>query len=197
MKKIKKYKLNFSQAKTNFLDKVNSVNTLSKKVCEIVDLNSGSFYTFFPETEKAPSAINLFRGSLTKPADRQFFYQFILNNLQKTDNRICIFDDFESKYQPGYEEELFKSHGKFLNEEIYYLFSKENASLEKIQTAFRYCDIMWHSLIIISTSKLDFLPDQTISENDCIKICEKADLILVTAYDAEGYIFWEKTPKNI
>ena len=50
---------------------------------------------------------------------------------------------------------------------------------------------IWHSLCIISENQLNSA--ETILTLEKIKaICMNAKIVIIGAYDGEGYIFWEK-----
>ncbi|MCH9634058.1 MAG: hypothetical protein S4CHLAM7_07960 [Chlamydiae bacterium] len=197
MTDIKKYSLEFNSTKNFVMNKIGDVNTLSKYICKLINFDIGHFYTFLPKTKDVSEAIDSLEGTRANLTPKKVFYSFVLDTLNKKTNKICVFDDFHGRYTSNYDEGLYLSHGRHLSDEIYYVFTKKNATFESIQKAFRYNDLIWHSLAVITSCIVEETADKTLSVNDCINICKNAEIILVTAFDAEGYIIWEKDPKNI
>lgn len=194
MSDFKQYFLDYEKSYQYFQETISDVNILSKSIFEYLDFRSGHFFTFLSSDSNIEKHINNFKFGSIKPPVRDYIYSFVLNNVRTLD-KICIVDDFQQNYSSEYKEDLFLSHGKVFDNEIYYLFTKDNISLETVQTAFRYSNIDWHSLAIIFQTKLEKSENTTLSKSDCVNICKNAEIILVTAFDAEGYIIWEKTPK--
>lgn len=108
-------------------------------------------------------------------------------------NYCLIFDDVleDCKSLSGYS--LFEKNGVSYKNEAYYLINpKKHLSFNLIRECLRASDAEWHCLGILFQIDLDKFRTKTITSNMIHDICVKADLILTTAYDGEGYIFWER-----
>jgi hypothetical protein len=51
---------------------------------------------------------------------------------------------------------------------------------------------IWHSLCVVSKTSFLPAPDRGIQEGEIIHLAKCAELILIGAYDGEGYVFWQK-----
>ena len=93
---------------------------------------------------------------------------------------------------------FFDNYSVFYNEEVYSLLTKNNISKELILKCLRFSTSFWHSLCVFTPA--DFIKETKFLNLEKIKeICLTTELIMVGAYDAEGYLFWEKnlsTHKN-
>ena len=86
---------------------------------------------------------------------------------------------------------LFNAHGLLCGNEIYYLLEKNNISTELITECLRASNAFWHSLCVLTEANLDDRIAREISTEKIQEITLKAKLIIIGAYDGEGYIFWE------
>ena len=59
----------------------------------------------------------------------------------------------------------------------------------------RWSTSFWHSLCVFTTADFTGVT-QTLSLEKIKEICLKTELVMVAAYDGEGYVFWEKNLTN-
>ncbi len=191
--KIKKHVLDYNSAYNYFIEILDKVNVLSSCIVKNLDFSTGSFFTLLPDSLDFESHIHSFKCGYTESSLplKNHIRHFIFRIISANTHLACVFDDFLSNYHSNYKEDLFLSNGKFLNEEIYYYFTKNNISLQKIETALRYSDQIWHSLAVIYEAKVPII-NKKLMPRDCEDMCKNAVIMAVTAYDGQGYIFWKK-----
>ncbi|MBX9839321.1 MAG: hypothetical protein K2X69_13530 [Silvanigrellaceae bacterium] len=54
---------------------------------------------------------------------------------------------------------------------------------------------IWHSLCVLTTSNCEDFSFLSVSKEKIQEICLMTQMIIVGAYDGEGYVFWEKHEK--
>lgn len=187
---LKKFDLDHSPAYQYFFKCLNNVNELSTKIIEIVDFNNGKFFTFL---NNSISSNQIYKFKNWDVADKaKSKTSDMIYRLQKSYKNISvIFDNFNSDFPEISSESLFIENGFHYKKEVYYLLDNETISQEKIAKCFYFSDIIWHSLCVLSKVQLN-KKQRELSEEQIKEICEKAQLILVEAYDGESYIFWKR-----
>ena len=191
MIKLARYELTFDPTIAYLKEVLENANTLSSLLIKKINFKSGTFFTLLTEKTNSEN-IHKFRQGGIACNSRDQTRSFVLNKLQFNDNLTCVFDDVSDTYRPGCQDSLFLSHGYIFQNEIYYLITKNTASLELLEEAFYVSDALWHSLCVLCEIKI--INDKTLSLKNIEDICLNAQLIIVGAFDAEGYIFWEKSP---
>ena len=79
--------------------------------------------------------------------------------------------------------------------EIYFLLGKNKISEKIILECLRASNSFWHSLCVFTTADFtDVIKDLTLEKIK--EICLSTELVMVGAYDGEGYVFWEKNLTN-
>ena len=167
------------------------VNFLAKTLISSVNFDEGSCFTFLPEDADKKRITSFQFGGMAKGAHENT-RELIHQRLNIFKNSCFVFDDINSDYFPGYEGNLFLKYGYFLNKEIYYAICSKNSSEELISRVLFVSDAIWHSLGVLTEANLDEVVDKKFTPEKIEEICKKTTMIIMRAYDGEGYIFWEK-----
>lgn len=192
MIKLNHYELNSASAYTYFQYSLADTNALSSSLINLVNFKRGNFFTILPE-EVDLREIGKFKcGGIAKGV-RDQVSSFVIGQLLINSKLSCIFDDVTSTHRLGYNDPLFLSYGLTHEKEIYYLVTQKTASTQLINQCFYASNAIWHSLCVLSEINFTNNIEKKLSSKDIEYICLKAHLIIVGAYDGEGYIFWEKT----
>ena len=193
MRELKKYQLNFERTVDYFIASIKVNNALSKKVLESVQFEKGQFYGFFPNYVQKNRHYQFKYSLLSNCETRDYTLKFIFEQMKSHNENICIFDDTISNFEEGIEDPLFYKFGRFFKNEVYSVIDASNLSIEFVEKAYNYSDVLWHSLGVLSQSNITSKPGAQTSLKEIESICKNAKYIFVTAYDGEGCIFWEKT----
>jgi hypothetical protein len=76
-------------------------------------------------------------------------------------------------------------------DELYYKILSDKANPEIIKKCLVNSNAFWHSLCVLTDANLVDLSDTLTLEN-IREISFKVYLIIIGAYDGEGYVFWER-----
>ena len=124
------------------------------------------------------------------------YTQLILKEIVKEKEFSLIVDDVLRKVCDKYHMNLFDSHGLFYNDEVYYVLEKSNVSTDLILNCLKASTSFWHSLGVFTTADLTGRTSNELDLRKIEEICLNTELMMVGAYDGEGYIFWEKDLTN-
>ncbi len=215
MKKLYKHELNFDYALKYFEGELNEVNALSNSLLKIEELKNGKFFTLLPDNANLDKIHDFKIGGILPqlPIEKQIINgkislfswisdinkelaELILKKVNSSDNLICVFDDVSGNTPIDKNHPCFSdNYSVFYEDEVYYIIKENNISFNLICDCFRASTSFWHSLAIITKANINtfnkFLTKEIINE-----VCLKTELIMVGAYDGEGYVFWEKTQQN-
>jgi hypothetical protein len=217
MKELNKHLLKYELVREFFEDALIDANTLSNALLNAIDFRGGCFFTLLPENANLENLykfttygilpqnpmieylVNEQMSTYTEiPTVDEEIAEFILDAIRSNNAAYCIFDDVNAKAD---EEtiELSNSipsdlyfHSFFYKQEIYYLINKEEISQEIIAQGLKVSNAFWHSLCILTDATFVDLTNRSLSIEKLKEASEKTKMIIVGAYDGEGYIFWEK-----
>jgi hypothetical protein len=123
---------------------------------------------------------------------------FLFQEGKKSDSFVYIFDDVLGSPSESYlQEKNEKKYVIFHEKEVYYQVKCEKATIDYIIKYIERSNASWHSLCVLTKHRLPHSEEFTLDQIK--KACLNTQLIMVGAYDGEGYIFWEKlkwTPKT-
>ncbi len=192
MIKFNRHWLNHAQAFAYFQYTLADASTLSLLLLKNLNFEMGRFYTLLPD-DANPDQIHEFRlGGIAKGV-RDQVNAIVLNKISTNNRLSCVFDDINDTFKPEYEDALFSSCGLVYEKEIYHLITKKTSSIQNINSCFRISNAMWHSLCVLSEISLTKKADKSLSLKELERVCLNTELIIVGAYDGEGYVFWEKS----
>ena len=211
MKKLKKYELDFDITWKYIKNNIEGANTLCTELINILDFHTGFFFTLLPSNANF-QRINEFTDGIILPQNpnvefiinekkasyseiptlQEELCDFIFKTLNDNQKLSCIFDDV-LRSSDSSQLDFFNQRNLFFtyNEELYYKINKNNVNYNSILKCIEMSNAIWHSLCIISENQLNSA--ETILTLEKIKaICMNAKIVIIGAYDGEGYIFWEK-----
>ena len=185
------------------------VNILCSHILEIIDFQQGEFYTLLPSRSKLDQLYDFNRGGIVPQISKGVAYSntsqtsfskipsiddevatVLFNNINNM-GKCCIFDDvtrnFDSPIFKG-TENCFRMNYR---NQLYYYLDQDNMSVELISQCLKASNAIWHMLGIIS--RFQYEGNHEIKEDAIQAICSNISMILISAYDGEGYIFWERT----
>jgi len=210
VRKIKNYPLEMEKTLPRFVDHINSGKSFSEKVCEKIDFAQGFFFTTLPEGMSLEKLFGFEYGIISMAAYDDETYmiegqselvqatramimdrkcsEFVASFLSKSPQNWAVVDDynFDLEYPCAKLKNVkISSYGL----DGYYFLNRDN-SLEEVRLTILTGDYMWHSLAILTQLKGEIpsiLTDSIIDE-----ICENVKFVITSAYDGEGYIFWQR-----
>lgn len=191
MTKLNVCELDFEKALTYFQENLLDTDTLSTQLIKLVNFESGRFFTFYSKNADHKKIYEFQHGGIVGSVRQQI--KSLLLEIVKLNNRLCcIFDNAASSIQLVSEDPLFMSCGCTCDNEVYYKLTNKTGSIDLINRCFFASETGWHSLCVLSETNLDDKIEKKITLKDIESICLNAKLIVLGAYDGEGYIFWEK-----
>lgn len=191
MKVLDRYTLNSPEVLAFLQDNLEGTNLLSSSICKSVTFDDGVFYTFLPQGITDEQLYGFKWGGLGGNV-REKIVDMLFEELQNHSNLICIFDDVDGRYHPLYKEKSFLETGVHFEEEIYYLINKKNSSKPILLDCLRTSNAFWHSLCMVSNVKYARRKDRSITESEIAAFAKGAQMIILGAYDGEGYVCWER-----
>jgi len=215
IRNLKRYELESNRALTHVNYSLENVNALSKELLKLIDFKTGCFFTLLLDNSSLERLYEFETGLiLPQNPDMQYMLaessstysiiptmhneiaNFIFKKMQNNNRLICIFDDILSSPSEFYlKERTEKEYTVFCSEEVYYQIKNKQSNTEIIAKYIERSNANWHSLCILTTQ--GFTNDKEMSLKQIEKTCLCTQLIMIAAYDGEGYIFWEKYPGPI
>ena len=188
MKKLHRYELNFEIAFDYIKNKLTGVNELSSQFLKSLNINHGEFYVLLPKDADIKRIYEFDGGYITSFIDKEICHH-VFNKI-KNKQYTSIFDDVTVNTSDKYTDDFSVNHSFFYKNEVYYVIKNGMISEDIFLKCMNASNGIWHSLCIVT--EIDFC--ETI-ENNLKKICDHPQLAMISAYDAEGYIFWERNTK--
>ncbi len=214
MRILNKYVLEFDKAFAYLNDQLNGGNSLSKELLNNLNFENGYFFTLLPENANFEE-LYMFEGGWILPQNpileqvsksgKKSTYtwiptldeeikRYIFEKLQLNKNYLAIFEDVV-RYPEDYHQEFVLEFGlRYLNE-FYYQLNISNASEELIGSAIHHINAQWHLLFILTEIKGENKIRKEISLDNIKEFSQNTRLLILGAYDGEGYFFWE--PNNL
>jgi hypothetical protein len=210
-KQLYKYVLDYDRVWEFWESRMKDVNLLSSELLKCVDFKKGEFFTLLPSDAHIERIHKVSEGYILPqnpcvpcgegskwlysetPTLHLELAMFLLKKLR--DNKFCLFDDVSGTLERERGGELYQFCGLCHQKEIYYLITREQASLEVIKNCLRASNEIWHSLCVIAPHCV--CPQgKELTPEDTQKICSNIEMAITLAYDGEGYLYWEKTDRN-
>lgn len=191
MKSLLRYELDFDLTLNYVQDNLSSAKTLSEQLIKLVDFKEGCFFALIrPEIDK--KRIHEFSYSLSMSSIQDELIDFIYNKLNKNQKLTALFEDILLTTKSAYLE-LFEECGLQYNDEIIYSVNKNNVSHSLISRCLFNCNAIWHSLCILTNINTEKKESKILTLDMINNACLSIQLVIIGAYDGEGYIFWEKS----
>ncbi|MFI0436150.1 MAG: hypothetical protein ACH350_10605 [Parachlamydiaceae bacterium] len=211
---LDKYELNYENALEYVKNDLDDVNVLSKELLKLLNFKNGYFFTMLPSRAKFKEIYNFKVGGILPQNPIKEYYVdgiksnysvknsinnelsfLILNEMKKNFDLSFVVDKVTGTANNVYYYTFSDCNPLFYNEEVYFLLNKVNASAEVICKCLQASTSFWHSLSIFTMADLVNVK-KTFTLEQIKEICVKTELIMVGAYDGEGYVFWEKNKAN-
>lgn len=211
MKKLKRYNLEIKESLKYVHKCLAGVSVFSDSADKLIDFNDGIFFTLLPVNIDLKKLYDFGSGGILEQniieeifvLDKKMKGQQIPNiqaeigelicNLISSSNKLsCLIDDYNSQPDDLRDDELFRVFGIYFANEVYYRFGRTSDSVECIEKSLERSNTFWHSLCMISSADLSDVQEQIITLDIIHEICRKAEMVMVGAYDGEGYVIWEK-----
>lgn len=216
MKQLTRYPLDYDITYDYVQDSFIDANKLSSELLKATDFKKGYFFTLLPEGSNIDRLYE-FKDGIILPQNPTIEYKnssgrtssytlipmirnelsvLIHNKIISQNNLRCILDDvtrnLNDYFKKDPRDDTIQPTISFYGKEIYYVLEKNNISLELILICLKSSNAFWHSLCVLTNA--DITPSQTeeLSLKNFIDICQQTELVIVGAYDGEGYVFWEK-----
>lgn len=205
-----KYNLDYNLTWKYVKDSLDEANILSKAILDLLNFKNGNFFTLLPFGANTTRISNFEEGLILPqnpekkylvnehtttysviPTIKNEISTFILSKIQSKKNLSCIFDDILRSPEDKNYNGLFDKFGVTCEEEVYYFLSKNIISKDLIVECLRASNAFWHSLGVLTDVNLDNKIFRRISIKELQEIGSKAKMLIIGAYDGEGYVFWE------
>jgi hypothetical protein len=214
MKQLIKHKLKFDSAWEYVRENLDNVNALSSELLNLLDFKNGYFFTLLPDEANLTEIYHFKCGGilLQYPEEEHVVNGYkstyswipdidkelsplILKEIKSKYELSCLIDDVSASPKDKYYTLYSDNFSFFYGDEVYYLLKKNNVSVELLLKCLRASTSFWHSLCVFTTADFNGVTE-TLSLEKIKEVCLKTQLVMVGAYDGEGYLFWEKNITN-
>jgi hypothetical protein len=214
MKQLNKHKLDFDLVWEYVQDDLDKTNALSSELLNSLAFKDGYFFTLLPDDANLKNIYD-FKGGLVLPQypeeehivnDHRSTYSWvpdiedemshlILKEIKSKDDLSCIFDNVSGTASDIYYIHFSDAHPLFYEKEVYFLLEQNNLSIELVLKCLKASFSFWHSLCVFTTADFTNV-SKNLSLEKINEICLTIELVMIGAYDGEGYVFWEKKLTN-
>jgi hypothetical protein len=184
MKPLQRYPLLFLPTINYVRQSLKGANSLSDHLLKLVDFEKGRFYTLLFKDSQIDS-LHDFKTGIISRAIYLEVAKYVYDKLPPSAS--CIIDDVIRNPSDPFVQSV-DLNTRFYENEIYYLIDKTH-TVDEIVNCLRDTNAIWHALCLITDYKN--IPS-IVTEEIFKEICSEIRMILVAAYDGEGYIFWER-----
>lgn len=216
MRKLYRHELDFERTMEFVKDNLTEVNTLSSELLNLVDFKSGAFFTLLTSGSNL-ERLHEFKGGVILPqnalivternGDNSFSREvptiknelsdFILKKLNSNPKLSCVFDDVTSYPDDLFLKPFYEKKSIYLHEnKVIYVIKKNNNSHDFILKCIWNSFSSWHSVGVLTEADCFKTDSNILSLKDIQAICNQATMILVSAYDGEAYVLWEKASQE-
>ena len=215
---LKKYMLDNEPALQYFQNILEGGNILSEKLLKDNDFDKGIFYTFLPDDAVVDYLYRFKYGGIipaipcgnekcytsdglefipkqvftTTSETCDFIEKYIQKKMKKKCYLSCVFEEvIQTPSDPHVG--LYNTHGVLFEDKIYYLIKPKQTTFDIILESIEESDAMYHLLGILTETNTDnFSQGNKLSIENIEQFVLDTKMIIVGAYDGEGYLFWEK-----
>lgn len=201
MRQLIDHPLDAALSKAYLKEQLNEINTLCSHLLKEINWEEGRFFTQLPEKANL-SHINQFERGGILPQNRERGKKGSYRLIPAIEGQIAryLFDQIHERQLSAIFDDVTrrptdKNHPELLDlsatyeDELYYLLQKERATREIIEKCLEKSNAFWHSLCLLTKSRQE---SQTFTLQIINDLCHHAQIVMIGAYDGEGYIFWEK-----
>ncbi len=208
---MKKYDLDFEKTMDYFNSIMEGGNTLSLELKRNLCFENGQFFTLLPEDANFEDLYDFWGGWILpqNPTFDQFdklgkksgsytliptldmeISNFICEKMLLHPNYVCLFEDVVRQLSDPHLE-FFHQYGFLYLEEIYFLLNKDNVTSELIRSTINQSGVIWHTLFMLSFADNSKIIEKNITIDGIKEFCLNTRMLIIGAYDGEGYVFWE------
>lgn len=206
-----KYILDFKKTLPYFIQHIKCGKTLSKKTIEKTTFQKGDFFTILPDTAVLDQLYEFSSGGIIPPIPTNEVYHiesypngfrpnqvittvheltsFVFSYLAHSTNKIAVVEDYMAGPDSSHLD-VDNVQKLLFDKEVYYLMNSKT-KMENIYKVITTTQEIWHFLTVLSVNVEDL--SKNLIDGDFDKICNNANFIIISAYDGEGYIFWERS----
>ena len=211
MKQLNKHKLDFDLTIKYVKNNLENVNSLSSELLRSVEFKDGFFFTLLPNDANIKRIYEFESGIILSqnpekkyfisekqatysiiPSIREEISELIFKEMKSKCGLYCIFDDVIRSRKDKHHMDLFYECGLSYKDEVYYLLKKDGISVDTITRCLRTSNAFWHSLCVLTSIDFKYQNKCEIDLEVIRNTCLNSEIIILGAYDGEGYIFWEK-----
>ena len=193
MKEMQRYELEFDRSYRYFIFSLYDINRISSVLLDAIDFKKGRFFVLLPDDADL-EYVYPFRWGGVCSSNREGCAEFILEYVERNKRELsCIFDSFNDDWSEINKDSWRMTYGYHYKNEVYYIPSSAQLTEELILECMRISNVTWHSMCVLSEVNFEDSIEKNISEEKISEISQKTKMIIVGAYDAEGYVFWERT----
>ncbi len=193
MRKLNSYRLDPILSLNYLEENLRDTNKLSTQILETLYSGKGEFFVLLPEDSDVDRIHDFNGGYVTACIDEEVC-QYIVNRIKNT-RLSCVFDDVNRNAADVLQEEFLVSHSVTHEDELYYFLKQQDLSKDSFFKCMGTSNAIWHSLCVVTLFDLKSISSRKLEKSIIEKICSHAQLIMVSSYDGEGYIFWEASGK--
>jgi hypothetical protein len=213
MRKLYRYELDFERTIKFFKDNLDVKNALSSGLLNLVDFKSGIFFTLLTSGSdlerlyefksgvilpQNPIIVTETDGKKSRsqeiPTIKEELSDFLYHKISSNPKLSCIFDEVTLSPDDSSLEEFYEKKSVYLyKNEIIYVIREPNKNHEFISDCIWNSFSFWHSVGALTEADCFKTDSNILSLEDIQTICNTATMILVGAYDGEGYVLWERT----
>lgn len=204
--KIKIFPLRFEQTLEYVTDQLQDGHSLARELLMNLDFKEGSFFSLLHPSADRTKIHEFQTGGIlaVNPLEDVFFQGKIYPGRKKTHSiqqlalylknmlhtgQCCFFEDMvHNKSDPIVPE--IEKHILYFHEEIYLYIQEAEFSEETANKLIHYADAQWYYMNIISELGPKFEVNMTCEQLHNIAL--KATLIVIGAYDMEGFVVWKR-----
>ncbi|PJD95542.1 MAG: hypothetical protein CK425_08485 [Parachlamydia sp.] len=222
MKNLYRHELDFDRTMKFVKDNLTDVNSLSSELLNLVDFKSGVFFTLLtlgsdlerlyefkngiilPQFPVIVSEIDGKKSLIQKvPTIKEELSDFIFHKLKSNQKLSCVFDEVTLSPDDPSLKVLYEKKCVFLHEDevthedgVTYVIREHNKNHETILNCMRKSFSFWHSVGVVTEADYFKTDTNIFSLEDIQAICKNAKMIIISAYDGEAYILWEKASQE-
>ena len=212
---LKKYELGL-QGLAYVKEKISQEGIWGTYVLKFGDLDKGKVFTYLPEDMDRKQLEEFkYGGKLPRNFEERFFFKqedgsqmvmeptsnldeffssMIESFLQNEKSKICIFEDTLAKSSDPCIKELKTPHWAY-NDRVFHFLPGEkrnNLSAMDVLKSSKNSYLVWGAITALKEQDDLLIRRSKLDENNLIKFAKGVEKIIVSAYDGESYLIWEK-----
>ena len=190
MRRLDRYELDSKLSLDYIQQNFNKTNELSSQMLDALCSGVGEFYVLLPEGVNLNRIHELDQGYITSCINKEIC-RYVIGVIEYKECS-CIFDDVNAVFSGEFKDDFTSKYSLFYEDEVYYSIKRSMLSEDAFFQCMKASDGIWHSLCVVTDINLDEVIGKGVDQDMIREICANAQLAMISAYDGEGYIFWEK-----